>query len=88
MQATGREFLVLVRPFLVPFADANERGLKKRVHGKDSGDLGACFEVGGGGDSTGAIPRRQAVFYPVIFIIHRKSGGGGMASRPPLFRGP
>ena len=88
MQATGREFLVLVRPFLVPFADANERGLKKRVHGKDSGDLGACFEVGGG-DSTGAIPRRQAVFYPVIFIIHRKSGGGeGMASRPPLFHGP
>ena len=23
-------------------------------------DRGACFEVGGGEDSTGAIPRRQA----------------------------
>jgi hypothetical protein len=29
MQATGREFLVLVRPFLVSFADANERGLDR-----------------------------------------------------------
>ena len=63
MQATGREFLVLVRPFLVPFADANERGLKKRVHGKDSGDLGACFEVGGGawppGHPCSAVPERD-----------------------------
>jgi hypothetical protein len=41
----------------------NERGLKKRVHGKDSGDLGACFEVGGGawppGHPCSAVPERD-----------------------------
>ena len=46
-------------------------------------DRGACFEVcvcggrrGGGQDSTGAIPRRQAGFYPVIFYYPLKKWGG------------
>jgi hypothetical protein len=40
--------------------------------------------VGGGGqDSTGAIPRRQAGFYPVIFYYPPKKGGD-MASQPVL----
>jgi hypothetical protein len=35
----------------------------------------------GGGDSTGAIPRRQAGFYPVFFYYPPKKGGD-MASQP------
>ena len=55
-------------------------------------DRGACFEVcvwgaegGGGQDSTGAIPRRQAGFYPVFFYYPLKKWGGH-DPRPPVPR--
>ena len=41
---------------------------------------------GGGQDSTGAIPRRQAGFYLVNFYYPMKKWGGH--GPPPLFRGP
>ena len=44
-------------------------------------DRGVCFEVGGGGDNTGAIPRRQAG----LLSIEKWDGHG---PRLPLFRGP
>ena len=45
---------------------------------------------GGGGeqDSTGAIPRRQAVFYPVIFYYSLKKWGGHGPRPPPCFAVP
>ena len=46
-------------------------------------DRGACLKVGGGGqDSTGAISRRQAGFYPVLFYCPPKKGGHGTPGPP------
>jgi hypothetical protein len=52
-------------------------------------DRGACLKVreGGGQDSTGAIPRRQAGFYLVVFYYPPKKWGGGHGPRlPPVSR--
>ena len=60
-------------------------------------DRGAFFEVcvwggGGGQDSTGAIARRQAGFYTVIFYYPLKKWGGHGPSLPlsqfPQLGGP
>ena len=37
---------------------------------------------GGGGDGTGAIPRRQAGFYPVFFYYSLKKGGHAPSGPP------
>ena len=44
---------------------------------------GSLFQSGGGGqDSTGAMPRRQAGFYPVIFLASKKGGAAPCSAVP------